>query len=73
MFIKPQYKGVYGLIGYGYSNYSDFDLEYNGVRYGIGYELPLEWKHIFLDIIFDEDANDYRITTGARYYFESGF
>lgn len=70
-FVKPEYRGAYALVGYGYSNYSEFDLEYKGMRYGIGYEAPIEWKHLFIDVIWDE--SDYRLTTGARYYFETGF
>ena len=71
--VKPEYKGAYALAGYGKSNYTEQDLEFTGMRYGAGYDFGSDWKHLFIDVVYDEKADDYRLTTGFIYYFESGF
>ena len=71
VFAKPEYKGAYGLLGYGRVNYTD--SEFDGMRYGAGYGLGKDWRHLFVDVIYDKEADDYRLTTGFIYYFESGF
>ena len=73
VYIKPEYKGAYALVGYGRTNYTEHDMQFNGVRYGAGYDFGPDWKHIFVDVIYDPEANDYIITTGALYFFRTGF
>ena len=73
VFIKPEYKGAYALVGYGRTDYIEKELEFDGMRYGIGYDFGKDWRHLFVDVIWDEQANDYRLTTGAVYYFETRF
>ena len=69
-YIKPEYKGVYGLIGYGSTSYTEHDLEFSGVRGGIGYDFGLDWKHLFVDVVYDNEADDFILTTGFIYVFE---
>ena len=72
-YIKPEYKGVYALVGYGRTNYTEHDIQFNGVRYGAGYDFGPKWKHLFVDAIYDPEANNYILTIGGMYYFETGF
>lgn len=69
-YLKPEYKGVYALVGYGRTKYTEHNIEHSGPRYGIGYDFGLKAKHIFVDIIYDKDADEYIFSAGALYFFE---
>ena len=68
IYIKPQYKNVYLLGGYGRFNYDEID--YFGYRYGIGYDFGLDWNHLFIDVIYDESQKTTSATIGLLYKFE---
>ena len=70
VFIKPEYHGAYALLGYGNTNYTEHDIEFKGSRYGIGYDLGLEWRHLSVDILYDVDADDYVASLMFLYVFE---
>ncbi len=70
LYVKPEYKGLYALVGMGDTTYTEQDLKFSGARYGIGYDFGKKARHLFVDITYKNDERDYVITTGFRYVFE---
>ncbi len=68
IYFKPQYKGAYLLGGYGRFNYEDETAF--GYRYGIGYDFGIDWKHLFIDVVYSESEKTTSITGGFVYHFE---
>ena len=73
VYAVPKWKGITAFLGYGRSHYLESDLKYSGMRYGLGYEFGAALKFMFFDILYDEAAKDYRLSTGFKYYLEPGF
>ena len=69
-FVKPEYKGVYGLAGYGRTRYTEHDLVFEGLQYGLGYDFGIKAKHLFVDVIYKQEEKDFVLTTGFIYMFE---
>ena len=68
IYLKPSYKGVYALGGYGRFNYENVDTF--GYRYGVGYDFGMDFNHLFMDVVIDESMKTTSITGGFVYYFE---
>ena len=68
IYFKPQYKGVYALLGYGRFNYEDETTF--GYRYGAGYDFGIDWKHLFVDVVYSESEKTTSVTGGFVYRFE---
>ena len=68
IYIKPQYEGVYGLLGYGRLSHDGH--EYFGYNYGIGYDFGIKYNHFFIDVIYGEATQTTTLTTGFIYRFK---
>lgn len=68
-YIKPQYKGFYGLVGAGKTIFKKGE-DYSGARVGAGYEFETNTELlIFSDIIYRESEGDTVLTVGVKYEF----
>ena len=67
IFLKPTYKGFYGLVGYGQTEYKEIDTKYKGAKVGLGYGFFDGFVNI--DIVHNCEENDQMITLSHIYKF----